>query len=789
MMEVEWQKVHKAASSDCRSLGSNQYPSGRFPKVSIGVTVEKCPKMGYGMRVEDGCAMPTSERKFLQGRVLEENKSCVIVESTEERQKETKDQKASLCLSTRYVHHETPTAETLHVISNRASVIQSEDHICKKVDTVSFRNAREKGENSGQVEEAAFTSVQEMMAPDRGACREQPSGITKHDNRALRMKLWEILGTASQTKQAVNAIDYEDTRISDQHKCQVGRLPKDKHYSDPIETDSESPNQVERRPVTRSSTRKKIPTVTIQKMQYKKTLSSFSLAHKQKLEEKNIFAFEDGEQKAVSLGKTADGNFSSFKGKRIEHKKTKVKPRRIHFPMKLTSEKSLQNIEREENKSSPDKASSRSKEEGCSPCLPRQSEKGNSQTSKEVPNVSIHSKGETQEQLNGSPLACAAGTHGYAFSPSPAKQTPMWEHEKSPCLRNDAPWKKVSSPSIARYRNSPDDFQSPTFAMNANASSQRSKLRDEVSYSPRVPKSLDSSKSGSYASDADTESSDDTREIHVSREIVEEKETEKQPFLSPMEDQETQTFEANEFFKEGYRRSTNWFSDVDSPYTSNLTLHHIKRVPSLKDESTSKINMSSSSPIDNSCAEEITGSDIALEQFPENSLRRAIYQLAVVLERFKTKIKSQTSKKSSDILSAAAEKIQLQLQDAESQMQADVTKLISTGKSKRRRIESKFQEQEEKLRIVHDKFKEDVNQHLLACKSMLEELEGQQIDLMGNADKQKASHGKFLLHVKESVETHLSEAETKIADIHKEARKKMNGMKRVLKEWMAEGPS
>lgn len=43
-----------------------------------------------------------------------------------------------------------------------------------------------------------------------------------------------------------------------------------------------------------------------------------------------------------------------------------------------------------------------------------------------------------------------------------------------------------------------------------------------------------------------------------------------------------------------------------------------------------------------------------------------------MLERFKTKIKSHMDKKSSEILLAAAEKVHLELQDADSNMEADV---------------------------------------------------------------------------------------------------------------------
>jgi len=51
---------------------------------------------------------------------------------------------------------------------------------------------------------------------------------------------------------------------------------------------------------------------------------------------------------------------------------------------------------------------------------------------------------------------------------------------------------------------------------------------------------------------------------------------------------------------------------------------------------------------------------------------RCVAQLALVLGRFKTRMTLQTSKRSSEILSSAADKIRQQLQDVESQIFADV---------------------------------------------------------------------------------------------------------------------
>ncbi|VAI28578.1 unnamed protein product [Triticum turgidum subsp. durum] len=169
-------------------------------------------------------------------------------------------------------------------------------------------------------------------------------------------------------------------------------------------------------------------------------------------------------------------------------------------------------------------------------------------------------------------------------------------------------------------------------------------------------------------------------------------------------------------------------------------------------------------------------------QCPDDYLTRAFDQLLVVLGRFQTKIKSETRNKSSEILAGTGEIIRQHLEGVEVQMQDDVVKLVNAGKSKRKRLESTFEEQQEQLRVLHEKFKEEVNQQLLGCKNSLEEFEAYHAELKGVADKQKASHRKLLQHAERTVGSQLNDAEIKISEVQMRARKKMNGLKHVLKE-------
>ncbi|CAK7348552.1 unnamed protein product [Dovyalis caffra] len=96
----------------------------------------------------------------------------------------------------------------------------------------------------------------------------------------------------------------------------------------------------------------------------------------------------------------------------------------------------------------------------------------------------------------------------------------------------------------------------------------------------------------------------------------------------------------------------------------------------------------------------------------------------------------ETRKKSSDILVSVSEEVHLQLRNIEAQIQTDLGKLSSVSKSKRKRLESRFEEQQEQLKLINDKFKQDIYQHLQECKITLEGLELHQIDFKGTVKKQ-----------------------------------------------------
>ncbi|KAB1224084.1 Transcription factor PIF3 [Morella rubra] len=125
-----------------------------------------------------------------------------------------------------------------------------------------------------------------------------------------------------------------------------------------------------------------------------------------------------------------------------------------------------------------------------------------------------------------------------------------------------------------------------------------------------------------------------------------------------------------------------------------------------------------------------------MPEFMLHSTKRAIKLFALGLQKLQSKMKSETTKKSSEILMSTADGIYLQLQNLESHIQTDVVKLTSHSKSKRKRFEANFEEQQHELKLIHKKFKEDINRHLQDCRSTLEGLEAHHIVLKGTVEKQ-----------------------------------------------------
>uniref|UniRef100_A0ACD5VXH8 Uncharacterized protein n=2 Tax=Avena sativa TaxID=4498 RepID=A0ACD5VXH8_AVESA len=847
-MEIELPNIQKAASSDYWSLASNQYPSGKFPKVSIGIPISRAGSVSRG---RDAATAPAFERNLSQG--------------TDGRSRPPKGCNAPLRASQEAANHGGSGTEAPEAVPVNLSLSQPDDHAREKTGTFSFGTRKEQCSQLDQLEKTPFESSQ-------GKRLVESADKTKPNSEVLRMKLWEILGGTAQTKQAVASPNPEDIETPDQPKrqtangpspgnkkvytsplpdniktpdllnCQTASYMKSKPSSDPIESDSDTPQVVEIRPVTRTLGRKKAPAASKQQdksQSAKKPLSTSRSAPKQKTLD-NVFAFNE-KCTPKTVGKSANGNSACLRNLRSSNKKAKVELKKTHCSDRI-SDKTTQNDDREgqlrtrnapsENKeektasysslSRPGKtAESRSRSptrekplKGIAKVGPRKmqfSEKLLATTLKEgedkvsSQNISSKSKGNYYSSLHqkenanfnkasdGSPQAHTTAGNSFnsplygAASPSPEPKTYPWDHEESPQI-NGKLGEKFDSPLADRFRDMRDDFPSPTFANNVNGYHQRSKMLDDDTYSPKNPRNMNRSRSSSYASDPGSEPLDEmdkTDELPSieSPNSPNDRDNKKQPYTSPISPDEDKGAQISiPSFQKGYK-AREWLSDIDSPDRSH---ENLDRKSHLKEGKRGKMRLPSPIPFATSGTQETTVSDKEPAQCPDNYITRAFDQLLVVLERFQTKIKFETSNKSNEILASTGEIISQHLQGVEVQMQDDLDKLVKAGKSKRKRLESTFEEQQEQLRVLHEKFKEEVNQQLLGCKNSLEDFEAYHTELKGVADKQKTSHKKLLQHAEKTVGSQLNDAEIKIAEVQKRARKKMNGLKYVLKELIME---
>lgn len=176
--------------------------------------------------------------------------------------------------------------------------------------------------------------------------------------------------------------------------------------------------------------------------------------------------------------------------------------------------------------------------------------------------------------------------------------------------------------------------------------------------------------------------------------------------------------------------------------------------------------------------------DTCLEQ---DGVAGAVKLFAMALERVETKIHSSTSRQSAEILLSVSKNIHSQLQNAESKIQNEVGKLTNLGKSKRMRPENQCQEQQEQLKRIYEKFKEEVDQHLEKCRSTLEGLEAHEVEVRGMVEKQRLSHRNLLMHTEEAIEAQLNDAQKRLSDVRRVAREKMVKLKYGIAECIKEG--
>lgn len=343
--------------SDCRSI-SNYQQSSQSRKISIGVMVDSVAKKMSGAAKEDDVAVPT-ERKNLnvENSIEVKKKGQQVTAPVKRKPIEAPEQEGSPWITTRSLRQQSsfpetffcaeqpatsgrqnklsgqknaPATHSVQFCTNKTSILQS-DSGEKQFDGITYKRKGMKDGSTETVKEFSFAAAQEDHVSDK-------ADKTETQTETLRMKLWEILGNISSPKsQHSNSQSHEvganNLKPGQNFDQKGGEVVRPRQNSDTIETDSEDPDHTIRRPVTRSLTQKRVSP----KVQVKRTKCGPSSGYIQKNQEKNIFSLKGGWCGRVNG--SANGGSSKPMRKKSDKKSTKIKPRKILFPEKDTSDK------------------------------------------------------------------------------------------------------------------------------------------------------------------------------------------------------------------------------------------------------------------------------------------------------------------------------------------------------------------------------------------------------------------------------------------------------------------
>lgn len=301
-------------------------------------------------------------------------------------------------------------------------------------------------------------------------------------------------------------------------------------------------------------------------------------------------------------------------------------------------------------------------------------------------------------------------------------------------------------------------------------------------------RTLRTSKPDHYGSNTQTGFSVDAEELKFSPPEeaavdIEEKDTENSLSESSAEERDCESLKEGSPINEAYsgcRERDALSPEPDVAEKPNFMLHSTKRLRTCEGIRFDNISSTLHSPKETGESNWIQEPS---EQSQEDAMLRAI---KMFLQKVQSKIKSATTKKSSEILMSIADGMYLQLQKLEAHIQTDVGKLTSLSELKRKRLEAKFEEQQKQLKLINEKFKEDINQYLQDCTSTLEGMEADHIELKGTVEKQRALHRKSLLQAEVAVETQLNDAKRRITAIHELGRRKMLQLKLVISWYLKE---
>ncbi|CAN4106545.1 unnamed protein product [Withania somnifera] len=767
------------------SFGSNYHQSSQSRKMSIGIVIDpvaKC-RMQKVQQVEDqehmaGVKASSKETSVDNGTTMtqktsskenftnDRNKKEISNTSANRNQREPTEQQTSPWISTKTLHHE-PTSEAVNPVE-KPSISRDVAEMCNvshrveigpaesSLRSFSIQTRTLQFDKSKQVKEDASTERRGKFA-SKVVLDDMPEkevkGKTKTENAgnaSLKLKLQEILGAVSSPNmQCPNSQVLEQgAKASKPAQKESGNhVGEPRQNSDTIESDTQSHEYAIRRPTTRSISRKRVP-AKLKSQNIKKPP-----ACKEDRLEKNVILHKDLSSRMLhSAGNGSPLLVYERRGKRKSHhveassvceqnnkrkdEDTSKNCKRVPVPEKFVYPGDGATLFQEKNDEivQPDTGNLES------PVV---------EMPKHLRNLQEHTdqKGNSAEESKRKALD--------------------WESDKE-------------SPTFALKTPGRKSF--PGFAPRSNLGQQHGDDHENIASKTEgicKVKSFDGLKR-EYKSNTPNESSDDAGNLKST------------PFMESghIIEEDTQKPSSMESVPEDSEDSSNIQAGIQQPLSPEICNTRKQQAPrpnkrlfskGCADLSGVSLAAVSSRGIDSRKFEK------HLEQNEEDALTSAITLFAFSLEKVRSKLKSVTNKRSAEILKSVSEKIHMQLQNAEFQIQADMGRITSLNKSKRKHVEEVLQDKQQHLNAIYEKFKEEVTQHLQGCKSTLESLEAHEVEVKATVEKRKASNKKLLLEVQESLETQLDNAERRVSSVHHAAREKMRQLKFVVAECLKEG--
>ncbi|KAK5783711.1 hypothetical protein PVK06_038224 [Gossypium arboreum] len=803
-MEVDVrQSLREDQMSDCRSFGSNFHPSSQSRKISIGVMVDYLAKRKPGRTKEDQDKRANAERiKPSIGISLEGKNKGDAVTTSEGKQTEDAGKVKSPWITPRSLHRKALAPETASLREETSNPRQKKLNTAEDVpETYSFpcspnqnfnahnigskqnkfdglingfanqRKGRKDG-NSQRVEELNFANA----SKDKVELKHKAGNTQNIQTETLKQKLQELFGTVSSPKSLQSSLQSHKVTANNSKQERsadhvVDTAVKPRQNSVTVEIVSDNPNKTVKTPVTCPLIQKRSPA----KVQLANT--KIGLSSKQKHGD-SIFSVGVG--RSAKLDGTVNGGSLLPRKRKTAKKSSKIDPHQFCFPEENNADEIKQTTYRSETPLPSEKTSILGNK--IESLLDSFSEKGSENFEKVQEKDTFHPPltNERNQQSN------------FDNPPSPEKGDKQEDEGNT---------------SLTNFVQTQDDIRSPTFGfktpiLNTSASPTPKIVEIEQGTCSPVPfeRGLTIGNFGSFrtfqtsgpfsTSNAESQSPEDTGK-HTNSSLGE-----------PMPGKET-IDAVNEHFESSSASEQQWSGNFEegSPIIKNYDCHR-ENLTSPETVISEKPNFVYC-PIKRLRNEDVKLSQLIvllyfssegagigesywfqehLEQDQEDELTRAITLLALALETFKRKIDSSTTKKSTEILMSISEEMKSMLLNAEAQIESDVGKLTSLSKTKRKRLETRLQEQQELLKLILEKFKEDIHRHLLDCSSILEGMEAHQNELKGTMKKQKVSHQKLLMHAEETAKIQLNNAEKRIKAVRESAREKMLQLKHVIAE-------